>query len=128
RWSGAAGPGLARGQQSDIRQAVDDRLHRGRARPALQGRRHRGSPLRSVRLAWGPEEEAFRAELDVFLDTHAPKEGVGLDFGASEEAGIPQWARDWQATLFDNGWMVPGYPPELGGRNATPVQTLIFQE
>jgi len=81
-----------------------------------------------LRLAWGPEEEAFRAELDAFLDTHAPREGVGLDFGASEEAGIPQWARDWQATLFDNGWMVPGYPPELGGRNATPVQTLVFQE
>ena len=36
--------------------------------------------------------------------------------------------RDWQATLFDHGWMVPGYPPELGGRNATPVQTLIFIE
>jgi alkylation response protein AidB-like acyl-CoA dehydrogenase len=24
--------------------------------------------------------------------------------------------------------MVPGYPPELGGRNATPVQTLIYME
>jgi len=81
-----------------------------------------------MRLAWGPEEEAFRAELDVFLDTHAPEQGRGLDFAASDEAGIPQWAREWQATLFDNGWMVPGYPPELGGRNATPVQTLVFQE
>ena len=35
---------------------------------------------------------------------------------------------EWQATLFDNGWMIPAYPPELGGRNATPVQTLIFLE
>ena len=41
---------------------------------------------------------------------------------------IPQWARDWQATLFDHGWMIPGYPPELGGRNATPVQTLVYLE
>src|SRR5439155_24021672 len=105
--------GLALGQQGHVRQAVDDRFHRGRARPAVQGRRRRGSPLHLVRLAWGPEEEAFRAELDAFLDTHAPKQAVGLDFAASEEAGIPQWARDWQATLFDNGWMVPGYPPEL---------------
>src|SRR5258708_31155584 len=24
--------------------------------------------------------------------------------------------------------MVPGYPPELGGRNCTPVQTLIYME
>jgi alkylation response protein AidB-like acyl-CoA dehydrogenase len=41
---------------------------------------------------------------------------------------IPRWARDWQATLFDHGWMIPGYPPELGGRNATPVQTLVYLE
>ena len=24
--------------------------------------------------------------------------------------------------------MIPGYPPELGGRNCTPVQTLIYLE
>ena len=41
---------------------------------------------------------------------------------------IPAWARAWQATLFDNGWMIPGYPPELGGRDATPTQTLIYLE
>src|SRR5947209_18371434 len=81
-----------------------------------------------MRLAWGPEEEAFRAELADFLDAHAPRQGLGLDFAASDEEGIPQWARDWQATLFDHGWMVPGYPPGLGGRNATPVQSLVFQE
>jgi alkylation response protein AidB-like acyl-CoA dehydrogenase len=81
-----------------------------------------------MRLAWGPEEEAFRAELDDFLDTHAPAQALGLDFATSEEEGIPAWAREWQATLFDHGWMVPAYPPELGGRNATPVQTLVFQE
>src|SRR2546430_7035302 len=36
--------------------------------------------------------------------------------------------REWQATLFDHGWMIPGYGPELGGRNCTPVQTLIYLE
>ena len=44
------------------------------------------------------------------------------------EGGIPDWARTWQATLFDHGWLVPGYPPELGGRNATDVQTLVYFE
>ena len=37
-------------------------------------------------------------------------------------------ARRWQATLFDHGWMIPAYPPELGGHNATPVQTLVYLE
>ena len=82
-----------------------------------------------MHLAWGPEEEAFRAELRAFLDEHAPPEAVGRGMEPEwGEGGIPEWARDWQATLFDNGWLVPGYPPELGGRNATDVQTLVFFE
>jgi alkylation response protein AidB-like acyl-CoA dehydrogenase len=85
-----------------------------------------------VQLAWGPEDEAFRADLIAFLDAHTPVEvRDGFDFqGDVEQDGdlVPQWMRDWQATLFDHGWMIPGYPPELGGRNCTPVQTLIYLE
>jgi len=53
---------------------------------------------------------------------------VGRDFTEGGGFEIPAWAREWQATLFDHGWMVPAYPPELGGRNATPIQTLIYME
>ena len=86
-----------------------------------------------MRLAWGPEEDAFRAELVAFLEAHAPPEAkAGTDWAttgfAEGDELLPQWARDWQATLFDHGWMVPGYPPELGGRNATPVQSLVYME
>jgi len=84
-----------------------------------------------VQLAWNAEDEAFRAELIAFLDSHTPDEmRTGYDFQdvRDEHELVPQWLRDWQATLFDNGWMVPGYPPELGGRNCTPVQTLIYLE
>ena len=86
-----------------------------------------------MQLAWGPEEEAFRAELVAFLDEHVPREAAGgYDYPDAQERGdgdlIPAWGRAWQATLFDHGWMIPGYPPELGGRNCTPVQTLIYLE
>ncbi|MDQ1510209.1 MAG: hypothetical protein QOG50_2053 [Actinomycetota bacterium] len=85
-----------------------------------------------MQLAWGPEDEAFRADLVEFLDAHTPIEAEGgFDFqgdvGDDHEL-VPQWMRHWQATLFDHGWMIPGYPPELGGRNCTPVQTLIYLE
>ena len=43
-------------------------------------------------------------------------------------AHIPDWARRWQRLLFDSGWLVPGWPPEYGGRNATPVQQMVFFE
>ncbi len=120
---------------------VDDRVDRGQPRRVVREDRRAAcrrscSPSRTdatVHLAWGPEEEAFRAELVAFLDEHAPPEArVRRDF-ADTDGGpardlIPQWARDWQATLFDHGWMIPGYPPELGGRNCTPVQTLVYLE
>jgi alkylation response protein AidB-like acyl-CoA dehydrogenase len=86
-----------------------------------------------MHLDWGPEVDAFRVELLAFLDEYAPpqtraRRDFAMGVGASGDELIPQWARDWQATLFDHGWMIPGYPPELGGRNATPIQTLVYLE
>ncbi len=84
-----------------------------------------------MHLDWGPEVESFRVELIAFLDEYAPPQTrPRRDFAMSVHDAeiIPQWARDWQATLFDHGWMIPGYPPELGGRNASPVQTMVYLE
>jgi alkylation response protein AidB-like acyl-CoA dehydrogenase len=88
-----------------------------------------------VKLGWSAADEAFRAELVDFLEREAPPEAKagrghleGDMFEDGVGRGIPDWAREWQATLFDNGWMIPGYPPELGGRDATPLQTLIYME
>ena len=93
----------------------------------------RSSSEHAMHLDWGPEVDAFRAELLAFLDEYAPpqtrtRRDFAMGVGASGDELIPQWARDWQATLFDHGWMIPGYPPELGGRNATPIQTLVYLE
>ena len=43
-------------------------------------------------------------------------------------AHMPPWARKWQRRLFDGGWLVPGWPPELGGRNATPDEQMVYFE
>ncbi|MEP6624292.1 MAG: acyl-CoA dehydrogenase family protein [Acidimicrobiia bacterium] len=83
-----------------------------------------------MHLDWGPDVDAFRAELSGFLDEYTPAQArVRRDFTGGEGPEIiPEWAREWQATLFDHGWMIPGYPPELGGRNATAIQTLVYLE
>ena len=41
---------------------------------------------------------------------------------------MPDWARALAAALFDAGWLLPGNPPEYGGRNATLPQLLAHQE
>jgi alkylation response protein AidB-like acyl-CoA dehydrogenase len=92
-----------------------------------------------MQLAWGQDEDLFRAALTRFLDEQTPFQiRGGRDFMAAERHRaasatgkpeiIPDWARKWQATLFDHGWMIPSYPPELGGRNATPFQALLYME
>ncbi len=86
-----------------------------------------------MQLSFGPEVEDFRVELVAFLDEHVPVEArTGFDMmdsGAEDRTEvIPEWARRWQATLFDHGWMIPGYPAALGGRDATPIQTLAYLE
>ncbi len=30
--------------------------------------------------------------------------------------------------MYEDGWLVPGWPPELGGRNATPEETMAYYE
>ena len=41
-------------------------------------------------------------------------------------AHVPEWARPFQRRLFDAGWLVPGYPPEYGGRNASFFEQIVY--
>jgi alkylation response protein AidB-like acyl-CoA dehydrogenase len=80
-----------------------------------------------VRLQYGEAEEAFRAELVAWIDANYPPVDERQPFPASSADLVP-WMRNWQRTLFDAGWLVPGWPPELGGRNATAVEQMIYFE
>ena len=83
-----------------------------------------------MQLTFDADVEAFRAEFVAFLDSHLPEL-----FGSPEvlkrpgsSSDIPEWARRWQRLLFDNGWLLPGNPPEFGGRNASLLQQYVYME
>jgi alkylation response protein AidB-like acyl-CoA dehydrogenase len=80
-----------------------------------------------VRLAFDADVEEFRAEFVAFLDEHLPPASETLERPRSM-SHMPQWARRWQRLLFDNGWLLPGQPPEFGGRNATVLQQFVHLE
>ncbi len=80
-----------------------------------------------MQLTFDADVEAFRAEFNAFLDQHLPPDAVALERSRSS-SDVPGWARDWQRLMFDNGWLLPGYPPEFGGRNATILQQYVHQE
>jgi alkylation response protein AidB-like acyl-CoA dehydrogenase len=80
-----------------------------------------------MRLQYAPEDEAFRSELVGWLEEHQPSDDRFREPKQSS-AHMPKWAREWQLALFEAGWLVPGWPPELGGRNATATQQMIYFE
>ena len=77
-----------------------------------------------MQLTFDSDVEEFRAEFSAFLDEHLPSEAETLERPTSV-SHMPQWARDWQRLLFDNGWLLPAQPPEFGGRNATVLQQFV---
>ena len=84
-----------------------------------------------MQLTFDAEVEAFRTEFVAFLDAHLPALIIGsadtLERPQSS-SDLPEWARRWQRLLFDNGWLLPGNPPEFGGRNATLLQQYVYSE
>lgn len=77
-----------------------------------------------MQLTFDEDVEAFRAEFSAFLDDNLPTESQTFERPQSV-SHMPQWARDWQRLLFDNGWLLPAQPPEFGGRNATVLQQFV---
>ncbi|WP_280269705.1 acyl-CoA dehydrogenase family protein [Nocardia wallacei] len=80
-----------------------------------------------MRLTFDSDVEAFRAEFVAFLTEHLPPAADTAE-RAHSSSDVPQWARRWQRLLFDNGWLVPGNPPEFGGRNASVLQQYVYLE
>src|ERR1700722_1364129 len=81
-----------------------------------------------MRLAPDETLTAFRKELEAWLDVHQPGPETVQDQFRQSSAHLPPWARDFQRAMFEAGWLVPGWPPELGGRNATPEETMAYYE
>ena len=77
-----------------------------------------------MQLTFDADVEAFRSEFVAFLDAHLPDEAEATERPHSS-SHVPDWARRWQRLLFDNGWLLPGNPPEFGGRNATVLQQYV---
>lgn len=80
-----------------------------------------------MRLA--PDESllTFRRELEEWLEDNLPSSDMTTETRKSS-AYLPGWARDWQRKLYDQGYLVPGWPPELGGRNSTPQEQMAYFE
>jgi len=81
-----------------------------------------------MRLAFEAPVEAFRRELAAWLRDNRPTPSEMKAEPALSTGHAPGWAKRWTRRMFDAGWLVPGWPPELGGRNAAPTEQLVYLE
>jgi alkylation response protein AidB-like acyl-CoA dehydrogenase len=73
-------------------------------------------------LRWTAEDEEFRAEVRSYLEANVPKEwptDTKERFAALQE---------WQHKLSDDRWVAIHWPEEYGGRGASLIQTVIYNE
>lgn len=81
-----------------------------------------------MQLTFDVEVEAFRAEFGRFLDENLPPEAEAASERSRSTSHVPEWARRWQRLQFDEGWLLPGNPPEFGGRNAGILQQFVHRD
>jgi alkylation response protein AidB-like acyl-CoA dehydrogenase len=81
-----------------------------------------------MRLRFDESVEAFRAEFLEWLEANRPGQDEIAADPPRSSAYIPGWSRVFTRKMFDDGWLVPGWPPERGGRDAGPIETLVYME
>ncbi|MEY2435043.1 MAG: hypothetical protein QOC92_4768 [Acidimicrobiaceae bacterium] len=81
-----------------------------------------------MNLRYPPEAEAFRVELRAWLDANLP---AGLSSQTEQlergSAALEQ-LRAWNRTLADAGYAALSWPVEYGGRGATLMEQIVFNE
>ncbi len=72
-----------------------------------------------------PEEAAFRAEVRTWLEANASQAGANQGNIASRDVPVE---KAWQAKKADAGWACLTWPVEFGGRGASAIQNVIWNQ
>jgi len=79
-------------------------------------------------FTYSPAEEKFRQEVRSWLDANLPED---LREGRDEELALSErWERHraWHKKLYEGGWVGIWWPKEYGGRGASVIEQVIFNE
>jgi len=74
-------------------------------------------------LTFTAAEEEFRAECRAWLEANVPR---GLPSGDTRDGFVLHL--EWERALFDARYAVVSWPEPYGGRDASPMEWLIFEE
>jgi alkylation response protein AidB-like acyl-CoA dehydrogenase len=74
------------------------------------------------------EEAEFRAEARAFLEQYATRDDIRPPQAPESYKAFLARAKRWQNIKYDHGWACLHWPQAYGGRDATPIQRVIWSE
>jgi alkylation response protein AidB-like acyl-CoA dehydrogenase len=77
---------------------------------------------------YNPEDEAFRAEFRTWLEQNMDAATPLREALADEAAGDWEARIRWHRKLNEGGWVAINWPREYGGRGASILQNIIYQD
>ena len=79
-----------------------------------------------MRPTYTNEAEAYRDKVQAFLAEKLPADWVGI--GRLEGQQLTDFVREWRVTLYEGGYLAPGWPVEYGGGGLSQLEQVIVGE
>ncbi|MGE7780259.1 acyl-CoA dehydrogenase family protein [Peribacillus sp. NPDC097264] len=80
-------------------------------------------------FSFSAKEEEFRHELRMWLEQNLPEGWLnGSSQVSKDESEYAAFLRDWQRKLYEGGWAGIAWPKKYGGREATLMEEIVYQQ
>ncbi len=79
-----------------------------------------------MRPTYTDEAEAYRDKVQAFLAEKLPTDWRGI--GRLEGQQLTDFVTEWRVTLFEGGYLAPGWPVEYGGGGLSQLEQVIVGE
>jgi alkylation response protein AidB-like acyl-CoA dehydrogenase len=77
---------------------------------------------------YSPEQEAYRQQVRAWLEANQPPPLTAQEKERIDEDLLWERNKRWHKKLYEGGWIGLNWPKEYGGRGATFIEQLIFQQ
>ncbi len=75
---------------------------------------------------YSPDAEAYRQKVQAFLAEKLPSNWGGI--GRLEGKALTEFVAEWRSTLYEAGYLAPGWPVEYGGAGLSALEQVILGE
>ncbi|MGH7917788.1 MAG: acyl-CoA dehydrogenase family protein, partial [Candidatus Binataceae bacterium] len=77
---------------------------------------------------YSSEQETYRTQVRAWLEANQPPPLTATEKGHANEDLLWERNKKWHKKLYADGWIGLNWPAEYGGRGASFIEQVIFQQ